>query len=482
MTTISKKDLIPQPPEGLSLVSRVKDWLDSPDVARLPVSCTVFDVEDSMEGESGIEDSWLFTSHGLRSAAGVAIHLSNLRPSGTKNGKGLVSSGAASFSTIYSNLNEILRRGGVYKNGAVTIFIDHDHPDAEDFLNLTPSELPWAKKAVYIDETIKDNPLLPLIAQKVNNGTLWLAKKNYDEEGNRLFSNVCLEILLKHRGTCLLAPINMGSVVYKEELAALFVESMTWLCRDLHPNTGIGERGYYLKPEDDRQVGLGIIGFSNFLAIQNETYEDFVTDLEAVLEGKPNYDSLAYYVYDAYQQAAVVARMYDMDRAFTVAPTASCSYRYEDAQGFTTSPNISPPIDYEVDRDSGTFGVQTYEYNPKCEIAKDVGWNVQWRLLNAWQRMMNATGKAHSISADIWSSQVVTPEWITDTFLPSALQTTYYRISVDNEALDKSEIVTPDSDEAKLAALYEEPFSEEAVEACPVFPSDNSGGCSSCGG
>ena len=50
-------------------------------------------------------------------AAGVAVHLSNLRASGEENGKGLVASGPLSFGKIYSTLNEILRRGGKYKNG-----------------------------------------------------------------------------------------------------------------------------------------------------------------------------------------------------------------------------------------------------------------------------------------------------------------------------------------------------------------------------
>jgi ribonucleotide reductase alpha subunit len=112
---------------------RVQSWLDDPE-GRLAVSCTVFVVEDSMEGDSGIEDSWRFVSHGLRNGAGVAIHLSNLRGKGDENGKGLVASGPVSFGKIYSTLNEILRRGGKYKNGAVVLHLDYTHPDALDFV------------------------------------------------------------------------------------------------------------------------------------------------------------------------------------------------------------------------------------------------------------------------------------------------------------------------------------------------------------
>ena len=97
----------------ISRTGRVQSWMDDP-TSRLPVSCTVFVVQDSMEGPDGIEASWRFVSHALRFGAGCAVHLSELRPKGAENGKGLVASGPVSFAKIYSTLNEILRRGGVF--------------------------------------------------------------------------------------------------------------------------------------------------------------------------------------------------------------------------------------------------------------------------------------------------------------------------------------------------------------------------------
>ena len=112
----------------ISRTGRVQSWIDDP-TSRLPVSCTVMSVQDSMTGEDGIEASWRFVSHALRHGAGVAIHLSNIRPSGSENGKGLTASGPVSFAKIYSCLNEILRRRGTYKNGAVVCHLDIDQPD-----------------------------------------------------------------------------------------------------------------------------------------------------------------------------------------------------------------------------------------------------------------------------------------------------------------------------------------------------------------
>ena len=76
-------------PNIIARTGRVQNWLDNP-TSRLPVSCTIFVVEDSMEGPNGIEASWRFVSHALRFGAGVAVHLSKLRPAGTKQIKDLI--------------------------------------------------------------------------------------------------------------------------------------------------------------------------------------------------------------------------------------------------------------------------------------------------------------------------------------------------------------------------------------------------------
>ena len=74
-------------PNKIARTGRVQQWIENPE-NRLPVSCTIFNVDDSMEGSDGIEASWRFVSHALRFGAGVAVHLSDLRPAGTETNKG----------------------------------------------------------------------------------------------------------------------------------------------------------------------------------------------------------------------------------------------------------------------------------------------------------------------------------------------------------------------------------------------------------
>ena len=182
----------------IARTGRVQSWIDDP-TSRLPVSCTVFVVEDEMEGPNGIEASWRFVSHALRFGAGVAVHLSKLRAKGEENGKGLVASGPVSFAKIYSTLNEILRRGGVYKNGAVVCHLDLSHPDILEFVNVGRNDLPWVKRCVNINQPWWDaatQEVKDAILFGIKKGDIWLNKTKVDKNGKRIRWNVCLEVYL----------------------------------------------------------------------------------------------------------------------------------------------------------------------------------------------------------------------------------------------------------------------------------------------
>ncbi len=839
---------LPAVPKKLAVTGRIQSWIDNPD-GRLPVSCTVFVPEDSMEGEDGIEDSWLFASKALRKAAGVAVHLSKLRPKGTDNGKGLVSSGAVSFGEIYSKLNEILRRGGTYKNGAITLHLDYDHPDALEFITAPRSKFPWAKRCLNVDDGFIDWPHLETAMKAIKAGDLWLVKKSFDDYGARIYHNVCvsgdtlvmtskgvktakelvgqqfeaivdgkaytstdrgffstgfretvkvetkegyeiectpshefrtpdgwlradelkagqkvvmnrldeadlewdgvgsfdegwlvgwligdgtyqkdgevrldfygtksnllsqaiekiarlegkepkvyssnqtdrmsvhskalakvaegyaiqrgskhatqlielasssfqkgfvqgyfdadgtvslgveagngkcvtltsislqnlktvqrillrfgirsriwkekyngtkksmpdgkggmklyqtqkasrldisgrrdlqrfydligfsleekqeklsallssykktayfkpfhavvesvksvgvqevfdctipavgqfdgngfrvsncLEIQLKPRGTCLLAHVNLGQCELADIVPA-FVDGMKFLC-ELHPQTQVDGSGIYLPPTEDKQVGLGILGLANFLAKEGVTYKELVQALEnrayAEKSGLGHYhdipsdftvqdaftayeegdadkvDLIAFLFEAAYDEAAIVAKKHDMDRAFTIAPTASCSYRYTDSLGYTTTPEIAPPIDRQVERDSTTFGSQTFDYPPNVETAEEVGWDVFFRLNCCFQHLLDRNGLGHAISMNWWSDLVEFDNAFIQRWLESPLKSLYYSLQVMTGTQDKSAIIG--SEEVDLSVLGLDIFPTVDEELAPV--------------
>ena len=422
----------------ISRTGRVQSWLDDP-TSRLPVSCTVFVVEDSITGDNGIEASWKFVSHALRYGAGCAVHLSKLRPRGTENDKGLVASGPVSFAKIYSTLNEILRRGGVYKNGAVVCHIDLSHPDALEFIETPRHELPWVKRCINITpEWWEKCTFKEALLQGIRSGDIWLNKVKYDNEGKRIRGNVCLEVYLPSRGTCLLQHVSLGACEFGD-IEKAFVEGMSQLC-SLHAKTGVGDSGEYLPAETDRQVGLGMLGLANLLRRYGVTYEQFGVALDQYNAGEvvrtPAYE-LVSAIGSGVKAAAEVARANNMVRAFAIAPTASCSYRSKDLDGYTSAPEIAPPISRTVDRDSGTFGVQTYNYGD-VEIASEVGWDNYKRVADGIMTLLNNTGLLHGYSFNSWSDVVTYDEAFIEEWLASPQTSLYYSLQVMGDVQDKS--------------------------------------------
>ena len=427
--------------ELISRTGRVQSWLDNPE-SRLPVSCTVFVVEDSMEGKDGIEASWRYVSHGLRFGAGVAVHLSKLRPKGAENGKGLTASGPVSFGKIYSSLNETLRRGGVYKNGAVVLHCDLNHADISEFITTPRSELPWVKRCVDIDPgwwQSCDNQVKDQLLHGIKSGDIWLNKVKYDNNGERIYGNVCLEVYLPSRGTCLLQHVNLAAC----ELSTIkqgFTEGMQQLC-ELHSRTGVGATGEYLSADIDRQVGLGVLGLANLLARYKVPYDEFGRALEAVNTGEYmggiGYQ-LALNLMLGIQAAADIAEDHKMVRAFAIAPTASCSYKSQSWDGKTATPEIAPPISTWVDRDSGTFGVKRYKYGD-VEIASDVGWDAYKKVADQFMIMLDNTGLLHGYSFNSWSDVVTYDREFVEEWMASPQTSLYYSLQVMGDTQDKTD-------------------------------------------
>ena len=413
-----------------------------------------------MEGPNGIEASWRFASYALRYGAGCAIHLSKLRPRGEENGRGLVASGPVSFGKIYSTLNEILRRGGVYKNGAIVLHLDLDHADILEFVNASRAELPWVKRCVNLT-THKWGEATPEVKAAVlagiARGDVWLNKSKVDINGNRIYGNVCLEVYLPSRGTCLLQHVNLGACEL-EDIQPAFVGGMSELCA-LHNKTGVGGSGEYLSPEVDRQVGLGMLGLANLLARYGVSYEVFGEALGIINSGVPYERTPALLLANEFergiQAAAQVARVAGMERAFAIAPTASCSYRYKDLDGFTTCPEIAPPISRHVDRDSGTFGVESFDYG-NVEIAAEVGWNAYKSVADGIVRMLDRTGLLHGYSFNSWSDVVTYDDTFVEEWLKSPQTSLYYSLQVMPDTLRKDDVSSILDDEYKDIFAFEE--------------------------
>ena len=426
----------------IARTGRVQSWIDDPN-GRLPVSCTTFLVDNELDGPDGIQASWRFASTALRGGAGVAIHLSQLDPKGTERPSGVIASGPVSFGRIYSVLNETLRRGGKFRNGAIVLHLDADHKDIDEFITTPRDALPWVKRCVNISPPMwhaMDGVTRQKLYKGIASGDIWLTKVRYNDKLERIYGNVCLEVLLPSRGTCLLQHINLGACTI-ESLPNAFVRGMSELC-ELHGKTGVGETGEYLPPETDRQVGLGVLGLANLLRRYGVTYQEFGDALWRHLNDEDFVDSNADKIVKAWSDgityASAVAHEHNMARAFAIAPTASCSYRSTDLDGFTCTPEIAPPVGRTVDRDSGTFGVQTYEYGD-VEIAQDVGWDDYVRVANGVVEMYQRSGLWHAYSFNTWSDMVTYDREFIEEWMVGPQTSMYYALQVKADVQDKSD-------------------------------------------
>ena len=237
----------------------------------------------------------------------------------------------------------------------------------------------------------------------------------------------------------MLQHINLGAATIGNLQEAIFT-GMSELC-DLHGRTGVGRTGEYLPSETDRQVGLGFLGLANLLRRYRISYERFGNALEQFNNGQaPAGDagSIVAELYKGVQLAAQKARANEMDRAFAIAPTASCSYRYEDLDGYTCTPEIAPPIAQKVDRDSATFGVQSYDYG-NVEIASKVGWPAYKKVADNFVKLLDKTGLLHGYSFNSWSDVVTYDNAFVEEWLSSPQTSLYYSLQVMNDTQDKSD-------------------------------------------
>jgi hypothetical protein len=319
-----------------------------------------------------------------------------------------------------------------------------------EFISMERKELQWAKRAINVDEHFfeRTSPeFRAKLIQGISNGDVWLVKKKYNAKGERVYFQVCLEVAMPSRGTCLLEHVNLGACKV-EDLYNAFKQGMTELC-ELHARTGVGDTGEYLPPEEDRQVGLGMLGLANFLSIHGISYEDFGDALEALTMDDPHpwchywsdqpAGQAASALRDGIDAAAAIARKHGMERAFAIAPTASCSYRYLDLRDFTTAPEIAPPIARVVDRDSETMGVERFDYGP-VETAEEVGWQAFRKVADGIMRLLEDTGLLHGYSMNWWSDLVVCDEDFLKEWLDSPQTSLYYALQVQSGTQAKDNV------------------------------------------
>jgi hypothetical protein len=227
-----------------------------------------------------------------------------------------------------------------------------------------------------------------------------------------------------------------------------------------------------------------MLGLANFLSLHGISYADFGKALKAFNQEDPRdwYEIMdkpvgnaVFAIFQGISGAAEVAREAGMERAFCIAPTASCSYRYLDSKGFTTAPEIAPPIARLVDRDSGTFGVESFDYG-EVEIAAEVGWDNYKLVADELVRLYQNTGLFHGYSYNSWSDIVIYDEAFLKDWLESPQTSLYYSLQVlpDTQRKDDAYAALDDEFKTMFGLSDTEPLGETV--SCGI----DAGFCAAC--
>lgn len=300
--------------------------------------------------------------------------------------------------------------------------------------------------------------------------------KSHCFDGNDFFVHNCMGILLRHKASCLISHANAGQCKTPADLGEALCKTTEFVCQ-IHEEWRSHTKAnpdLYLPREDDKQIAIGWLGWANFLRMQGVTYKDHVAALTAYRLGKINqYLSaggsekamdIAIELYDAYEDAAVIARSHGLERAFTIEPTQRCYRDYLDLEGFTTCRNIDPPFSQIQFRDSGVYGDELLNHG-KVEIIADVGHDLHQEHCEEWQYLMNKTGLAHAISFDLYKE--IDMKWFRD-FVGrvknietkeegSPLKSTYYNMAakVRQDYLNKGQVLAICDDEESCVVCGE---------------------------
>ena len=272
----------------------------------------------------------------------------------------------------------------------------------------------------------------------------------------------------------------MGQCFRPDHLETMLITGMVDII-GLHQLNAPGKHptGLFRDAGDDMQVGLGLLGLSNFLALNGFAYArwamalhylvevahrgihklvnfpEFPADFQRWIQAEQADGRLEHLVelraqnarmwpflmkfIDGYIKAARIAKQLGYQRAFCIAPTASSSFRHKDFKGNTCVPNIMPPVSRKVERISQTVkddAGEVYNYG-NVEVAKEVSFRMYALNVEAMQMLFNATGLAHSVSFDILED--VDEDWL-EWWNGSAIRATYYRTSIEVDYLDKSDV------------------------------------------
>lgn len=353
-----------------------------------------------------------------------SVDFSKLRPRGAKLGTGGISSGAVSFMKPFDAIVSTMRREEK-KNGAGIAYLDYDHPDLQEFLD---AKFDSAYKGVWIpmhgtfesERFIRNKKLTKQLADAYNNFKCFLVKKPEPIEGEPLLVNLCTEVEIPSRGSCILGAHNLAAYEDLQDFADNFPDDFIKSTYDMYDYFNLTQSAIKSTPLQctsvlNRQFGLGVLGLASILGKFGITYEELGSDIASAMDASD--DSLPgalAFLANSTSPSSVFARtliegyffaaraMRDKVRAaFCIQPTVSTAQRTFDTEGYHVSPEIQPVIGLKHETGVSTIvksaikGDNLINYHPRTWTLDETPYEAYALVSNGFQRILDATGLGH---------------------------------------------------------------------------------------
>ena len=432
----------------------------------------------------GISDAQTWTNLVLKKGGAPSLDLSNLYHAGVPVSNGGVSSGVVPFANAFDACAASWQKPG--KNSAGLLGLDITHPDLQGFLDMPLQKL---SKVIYFTEgeNVPEASLTAFLAA-YNSQTNIFAHKRVSRDWG---TNLCTEIKMQHKGTCILSSFNLAKynniADVAEDLSYDLTAAATTLCRinetlkELYKD----DRAYQFvvdsSPDNDH-VGLSMIGLATLLGKLGITYADFVH--RKTTDARTLWKHLDYAYYFA--SVAVKAKFPHIKRAFTQAPTVN-SHTYVTDNDLAVSAELSPVTGLRtVVNDDGEMneyvlqlivskekGNRVLRHAAATETKYDVTPADHQLLFERWQIILNQTGLAQGLSWETY--RFGDEEFTRDDFkswFQSNLVSLYYLRKLpeisdqqNNVKFDNAEIATT----SEIDTLFD--------DFCSVEQNDDDCGC-----
>ena len=276
-------------------------WANMGTERGLPISCFNVHIPDSIEGITHKLGEVIMQT---KIGGGTSGYFGELRHRGsavTDNGK---SSGAVSFMKLFDSAMDVVSQGGV-RRGAFAAYLDIDHPDAEEFLQI--KDTGYHIQNLFFVVCVPDYWMQEMIEGDTEKRKLWARvlesrqqkglpyifftdnvnrKRPQVYKDNNMFihaSNLCSEIMLpsseEESFICCLSSMNLELFdEWKDtkavKLAIFFLDAV--LSEFIEKTKG----NYYLQSARNfairhRAVGLGVLGYHSYLQKNMIPFESF---------------------------------------------------------------------------------------------------------------------------------------------------------------------------------------------------------------